>query len=87
MQMIASCWAMMQSSKKANLMTGAVVGTDPLEPEGSVFRVLGPSHMNSCLSPVGRDSSTPQWASVTHTVDRDVTTVVNSQRLNMKQVY
>lgn len=51
---------MTQSSKKANLMTGAVAGTVPLESEGSVFRVLGPSHMDSCLSPVGRDSSTPK---------------------------
>lgn len=49
-----------QSSKKANLMTGAVAGTVPLESEGSVFRVLGPSHMDSCLSPVGRDSSNPK---------------------------
>lgn len=37
------------------------------------------SRMDPCLSPVGRDSSAPQWASVIYTVDRDVTTVVNSQ--------
>lgn len=40
MQMIARRWEMTQSSKKANLITGAVASTVTLEPEGSGFRVL-----------------------------------------------
>lgn len=90
MQMTARRREMMQSSKKANLITGAVakVTIGGLETLYCTCECVSQSVCSRMdRGPVPHGLQRPSMGLRHLYVNRDVATVVNSQRLHMKQVY